>query len=298
LIKSSLAKWGKPTQFLLVEKYESLSKRRELKYYLSNLALAIYAKAGGKPWALDIDSANNFIAEGSDLILGVGGTRVDGRNWFAFTTLFERNGTFDYWSSDITSQEEYVQSLKKQIKTSIDDYIREHPGEEIKTITFHIAGKKPGRKEQYAVKEAMQELGTNFNYALLHINTTSPFWVLDDKFITPPDGLKVYLTYKDFLIVPEGRREDELPRRRLVRPLRVTVIDCTVPDEQIDTLIKEIYGLTRMNWRGFNACKIPVSVYYPRLLAFSLFQLRSNPDIETFESITHQVSLRRKPWFL
>lgn len=293
--KILLASHGKPTQSIDIEKFEKLIGSDNLAYYLANVSLAIYAKTGGKPWALDMGS------KGSDLILGVGGTRIDDQNYFAFTTLFERNGTFDYWASDISrGEEDYVKLLKSQINKVIGDYMREHPDTIVKKISFHIAGKKPGRLEIQAIKEVMAERKTEFEYALFHINTSSLFWIMDDTkdFSIPYEGLKVKLTSKDFLIIVEGYKTSGRAPNKLIKPLRVTAIDFTVPYEEIHDMVKEIYWLTRMNWKGFLAKKIPVSVYYPRSLAYLLYNLRKHDREGIFNEIMLETTLRRKAWFL
>lgn len=293
--KILLAAHGKPTQSIDIEKFEKLIGNDNLAYYLANVSLAIYAKTGGKPWALDIGS------KGSDLILGIGGTRVDAQNYFAFTTLFERNGTFDYWASDISKGgEDYVKLLKNQINKVIDDYIREHPGTSVKKISFHIAGKKPGKLERQAVTEVMNERKADFNYALFHINTSSPFWIIDDTkdFSIPYEGLKVKLTSRDFLLMVDGYKSSGKPHNKLIKPLRITAIDFTVPYEEIHDKVKEIYWLTRMNWKGFQSKKIPVSVYYPRILSYLLYNLRKYDNEGIFNEIMLETTLRRKAWFL
>lgn len=293
--KILLAAHGKPTQSIDIEKLEKLIGNDNLAYYIANVSLAIYAKTGGKPWALDRGS------KGSDLILGIGGTRIDAQNYFAFTTLFERNGTFDYWASDISrGEEDYVKLLKNQINKVIDDYIREHPDTSVKKISFHIAGKKPGRLERVAVKEVMNERKADFNYALFHINTSSPFWIIDDTkdFSMPYEGLKVKLTSKDFLIMVEGHKTSGKTPNKLIKPLRITAIEFTVPYEEIHAMVKEIYWLTRMNWKGFSAKKIPVSVYYPRILSYLLYNLRKYDNEGNFNEIMLETTLRRKAWFL
>lgn len=293
--KILLAAHGKPTQSIDIEKFENLIGNDSLAYYLANVSLAIYAKKGGKPWALDIGLG------GSDLILGVGGTRIDAQNYFAFTTLFERNGTFDYWASDISrNNEDYVKLLKSQINKVIDDYIKEHPETEVRKISFHIAGKRPGKLEKQAVLEVMEERSTEFEYALFHINTSSLFWIINDKnnFFLPDEGLKVMITSKDFLITVEGYKPTVRSIRKLVKPLRITAIDFTVPYEEIHNMVKEIYWLTRMNWRGFRSKKIPISVYYSQILAYLLYELRKHDREGVFNDIMLETSLRRKAWFL
>ena len=292
--KILLGAHGKPTQSIDIEKFENLIGSDNLAYYLANISLAIYAKTGGKPWALDINS------RGSDLILGVGGTHIDAHNYFAFTTLFERNGTFDYWASDISRGSNYRELLKSQINKVIDDYIKEHPETQVKKISFHIAGKKPGKLEKQAILEVMRERSTEFKYALFHINTSSLFWIMDSKnnFFLPDEGLKIRLTSKDFLIVVEGYKPTVRSIKKLIKPIRVTAIDFTVPYEEIHNMVKEIYSLTRMNWRGFRAKKIPVSVYYPRILAYLLYTLHMHDQEGIFNNIMLETTLRRKAWFL
>jgi len=292
---------GIPSQFISAVRIEENIKRGTVDFYLQNISLAVYCKLGGKPWVL-----HRSEDMGSDLILGVGGTRFEGRNYFAFTTLFERDGAFDWWSADTpgnpSNETEYVTLLKNQIINAIRQYKTENPDFSVERVSFHISGKRPGKLEVQAITEAMSESQQKFKYTIFHINTTSPLWIADyensRKFFHPPQGLKVKLSSKDFLLVVDqpGRN----PRAPL-RPTRITLIKHNFKNEEfknIHVMVKEIYGLTRMNWKGFRVKKIPVSVYYPKTIARFLEKFKVYDNQGYLSYLKSNSSLKRKAWFL
>lgn len=299
--KLLLSSQGIPSQFLSVNKINEVIEKSSLGYYLQNLSLSIYAKIGRKPWVLHRPESI-----GSDIILGVGGTRINGRNYFAFTTLFERNGAFDWWSADIPKDPEndfeYIELLKTQIITAINDFKRQNPDYSIERISFHISGKRPGKLERSAIIEAVKDSDEVFKYGVFHINTTSPLWIMSENnslsFYHPPKGLKVKLSSKDFLIVTdEPKRNPRAP----ISPTRVTLIEHNFEGEEfknVHMMVKEVYYLTRMNWRGFRAKNIPVSVYYPRIIAWFLEKFKRYDDGNYLNTLRSNLSLKTKAWFL
>jgi argonaute family protein len=299
--KLLLSSQGMPSQFLSANKINEVIEKGSLGYYLQNLSLSIYAKIGRKPWVL-----HRTESVGSDIILGVGGTRINGRNYFAFTTLFERNGAFDWWSADIPNDPEndveYIELLKNQIITAIKDFKRQNPDYSIERISFHISGKRPGKLEKLAITKAMKDLSEVFKYGIFHINTTSPLWIMNENnglnFYHPPKGLKVKLSSKDFLIVTdEPKRNPRAP----IGPTRVTLIEHNFKDEEfknVHMMVKEVYYLTRMNWRGFRAKNVPVSVYYPRLIAWFLEKFKRYDDGNYLNTLRSNLPLKTRAWFL
>jgi argonaute family protein len=299
--KLLLSSQGMPSQFLSANKINEVIEKGSLGYYLQNLSLSIYAKIGRKPWVL-----HRTESVGSDIILGVGGTRINGRNYFAFTTLFERNGAFDWWSADIPNDPEndveYIELLKNQIITAIKDFKRQNPDYSIERISFHISGKRPGKLERSAITKAMKDLSEVFKYGIFHINTTSPLWIMNENnglsFYHPPKGLKVKLSSKDFLIVTdEPKRNPRAP----IGPTRVTLIEHNFKDEEfknVHMMVKEVYYLTKMNWRGFRAKNVPVSVYYPRLIAWFLEKFKRYDDGNYLNTLRSNLPLKTRAWFL
>ena len=292
---------GIPSQFFSKTKFKENLDRGRLGYYLQNFSLAVYAKLGRKAWVLA--RMGNM---GSDIIIGVGGTRINGKNCFAFTTLFERNGAFDWWSADIpddpTDGTEYVNLLKNQIIGAIKEYKKQNPDIPVEKISFHISGKRPGRLEIQAIREAMEELQEDFKFAIFHINTTSPLWIMDEsnntKFFHPPKGLKVRLSSKDFLLITD---EPQTNPRAPIHPIRVTLIEHNFQNEEyknIHVMVDEIYHLTKMNWKGFRTKNIPVSVHYPRLIARFLEKFKIYGGKEFIIAMRSNIQLRRKAWFL
>jgi len=300
--KLILCAQGIPTQYITPKKIRENKEKGSFGYYLQNVSLALYAKLGKKPWVLHRPSET----VGSDIVLGVGGTRFYGKNYFAFTTLFERNGAFDWWSADIpkdpNSEEEYVELLRKQVSTAIEEYRKQNPDFQIERVSFHISGKRPGRLETRAIEEFMGTSSEKFSYTIFHINTTSPFWIIDNtnssKFFHPLRGLKVRLSSKDFLVMTDEPGDNP---RAPIGPTRVTLIKHNLKDEEfgvIHQMVNEVYHLTRMNWRSFRAKNVPVSVYYPHIIARFMEKFKQYDDGDHLTNLRSNIPLKRKAWFL
>ena len=294
-VKALLAAHGIPSQVLSVG---LLSDQRTLSHALPNIALATYAKVGNTPWALVADS------DASELIVGL--ARADyGRRLgrsdrvMGLCTLFRYNGAFVYWEGlqGSAQWDEYPGALQRLIVSAVREY--EAAGHEApRRLTFHVSGMRPGRVEPAAIADALGELGLKCEVAVIHIDDSSLFWLMDgaDASCLPETGLAVQLSPRDFVLVAEGRHDGgvALPRR----PLRVTIDGdlTTVPADQFPELVEKVFYLTRMNWRGFRARSVPVSVYYPQLIARYALAFQRQ---QLWAPITKNVTLRRrKAWFL
>jgi hypothetical protein len=295
---------GIPTQSIDINKYSHIRTSdggKLLPFYLENISLAIYAKTGGKPWAIGRSITPSYGIKGSDLIIGVGAARSkDGRNIFASTTFFENDGTFSYWSSGkidyMPGSEGYVDSFKRIIIRAIEEYLKDHPekAHSVQIISFHISGKIPGKDEIKAIKKAMLEK-SEFKYALFHINISHPLLIVDEERdeLLPPVGLKVVLNKKDILLVTVSSF--------FVKPLRVLLIDENINNKEIiDQLAWEIFALTRMNWRSFKWKRTPSSINYPKLLAQIVcsFSELSSTEGSRFSEELLKTRLKGKAWFL
>jgi hypothetical protein len=223
-----------------------------------------------------------------------------------FITLFTHDGDYQFTYSlapkpvDWENLDEYRRNLAYLIVDAYNEYQREvgKPA----SIIIHLC-KRPGKfKEIYAVKKALEEIGEDVPYALLHLNDDTNYRLFDTSHPTyvPQSGIKVDIDERTSLLFLDGRPIDQtgyaIRRKRGVpRVLQVHMAkQSTLPVDEFPRLVEQIYGFARVNWRGFNAQTIPATLNYSYLVA----RLVKEIGAENWNHIASQGKLRDKAWFL
>lgn len=287
VIKKELLGNGIPSQVVLAEKINRLHGRQ---WILENLSLATYAKTGGTPWVV----ANPM--EDNQLILGVSRAKDRENYLVGFVTIFTQNGDFILLHSKapVIRWEEYVDGLTKLIVDAVHEYkkLKGIPSSII--VHFH---KRPGWQEIGAVEKALESLEENIPYALIHINEYSNFRLFDTSHTSyvPPKGLKVNLSSHEALLLTDGRIGEKRNRIGVPRVLNV-VMDkrSSLPFTYFSDFVKQIYDFSHVNWRGFNASAIPITLNYSKLIARMIIEIGAN----SWNQIITSGRLRDKAWFL
>jgi argonaute-like protein implicated in RNA metabolism and viral defense len=297
-VKSLLLGNGVPSQVVTAEK---LRDRQGLPWTLENISLQIYAKIGGTPWTVKSSYRQK------ELVIGVS-RAMDRQKKFVvgFITLFTHDGDYQFTYSlapkpvDWENLDEYRRNLAYLIVDAYNEYQREvgKPA----SIIIHLC-KRPGKyKEIYAVKKALEEIGEDVPYALLHLNDDTNYRLFDTSHPTyvPQSGIKVDIDERTSLLFLDGRPIDQtgyaIRRKRGVpRVLQVHMAkQSTLPVDEFPRLVEQIYGFARVNWRGFNAQTIPATLNYSYLVA----RLVKEIGAENWNHIASQGKLRDKAWFL
>jgi hypothetical protein len=289
-IKTKLLKKGIPSQFL--HSTHLYAPPDQLQWILSNISLSAYAKMGGTPWVIQA-------SEKPEIILGVSRV-IDPKSKviIGFAIVFKQNGDFvlSYSRSPVTTWEEYEESIEDLVYETIDRYRRIE--REPKQIVFHFS-KRPGIKEIESISKAIERLGLDIKYALIHLNNYSGFRLFDTSHSSyvPFTGLKVRLSSHEALLLLDGR--DPRGYRSFIGTPSVldVVIDkrSTVNSIDYQRLINQVFTLAFVNWRGFNARTIPVTINYAYLIAKVISGLES---IEEWNEIVDNKGLVDKTWFL
>jgi hypothetical protein len=158
--------------------------------------------------------------------------------------------------------------------------------------------KRPGRfREIEAVERAIQQIGSNIPYALLHLNDDSNYRLFDAGNVTyvPQTGLKVELSHRNALLLLDGRISDRRNRRGIPRVLDISMDKRSTMDvSEFPRLVRQIYNFARVNWRGFNAQTIPATLNYSYLIARLVAEIGS----DRWNVIASAGRLRDKAWFL
>ena len=307
--KVFFSKLGIPTQMISRDK---ILDDNAFKWSLNNIALACYAKLGNIPWVIE-DKGNS-----EDLIIGFGKREFrEGRfghihRYFGFATAYRNNGAFVTFQGLSPTRTE--DTLGTQLENAIKEALRQYAVQQRKLgystlvperVILH-SFKRIGPAEVLALKNATdyvsQAMQTTITYGLVHIEDSDSLYMFDtgDRTYLPEAGQIVKLGRRQALILTEGRERYNKRKIGLPRPYKVTLdnrsqIDSKDYDLVFDGLLSQVLGLSKINWRGFNAAAIPVTLNYSRLLAEIAGFCQSDAD---WQAITEQERLKNKAWFL
>lgn len=307
-VKVLLSARGIPCQLMAVQKLRS---DEIFKWSLANIALQVYAKLGNVPWVVETPDRP------SDIIIGIGRREVRSgrigplRRFTGFTTAYKNNGAFLTFQGlhGSGANGDYCQQLSQAVSSALGAYrtIQSRqglPGVDPDRVILHSI-KKIGQDEIESVEEGIREGSqshTLIPYALLHIDGSGNFLVFDTdhKTFLPQSGCSVGLGPLQALLLTEGRERYESRKVGFPSPLTIR-LDPRSALESVDLtaafpdLLEQVYGLSKVNWRGFNAAAVPVTLSYSRLIA-SVISSCQDPDL--WARITCAENLRDKAWFL
>jgi len=288
LVKTRLLGNGIPCQVINHNKINIPDD--QLQWIIENIALASYAKVGGTPWVI------HAVEDKPEIVIGVSRAMDRSRKVIVgFTTVFKHNGDFILFhsKSPIIGWEKYEEGLGVLIREAIEEYTKREKTP--KSVVFHFH-KNPGR-EINVIKKELE--GLDIEYALLHLNSFSNFKLFDTthKTCTPLAGLEVNLSRNSALLLSDGRSETGTrPYLGVPSVLEITMNKSSTMDlGEFPRLIKQIYDFAHINWRGFNAKTIPVTINYSYLIARLIGNLES---IEAWNAIIANGKLVDKAWFL
>jgi hypothetical protein len=267
--------------------------RDSLKWSLSNIGLAIFAKMGGRPWKVKPTTTRG-------LIIGIGQAhrKIDNviKRYFAYSVLTDSSGLYECVRvlGESPNENEYLASFKDTLKEILTSH-KEEFDSFIVHATFTIR-----RSELDAIRSTLSEVtregSDEKEFAALKFNDRNDFFgysqAVNSK--VPFEGSVVRLSSHDYLVWFDGlNQQNPTVADRPERPVHVQVLFPTanVPDDTINRYLQDSLNIAGANWRGFNAKSTPISVYYAKLIAdyYGRFQELGLEDIE-LEEIT--------PWFL
>jgi len=297
-VKSILLGNGIPSQIILANKLEN---SRGLPWIFENISLQVYAKIGGTPWTIVSPSREK------ELVIGVSRAMDKQKNFvIGFITLFTHDGDYQFLYSlspkPVEGQQldEYQNALAELIVNAYKEYEARFGSPSSLVIQFC---KRPGKfNEIAAVEKAIKELGKYTPYALLHLNDDTSYRLFDSTHSTyvPTSGIKVELNPYSVLLLLDGRSSDQsgrdIRRRRGVPRMLEIYMDrrSTMASTELPRLVQQVYSFACVNYRGFNARAIPVTLNYSYLVA----RLVAEIGAENWNHIASAGALRNKAWFL
>ncbi len=309
-VKAYLLSLGIPVQFIITENAKKIDKY--LDPLLNSLALQMYAKLGGTPWALPATS--NIDRE---IIIGIGSSTLRSNSFtgaaqskiVGITTFFSSDGTYLFGNKcrDV-SYTEYFDELLSNLKSSITELSRKdawNPGDTIR-IVFHVF--KPIKNVEAEVVGQLVSMFYQYNirYSFVTITDAHPFMFFDmlqagvnagnsvkGQYI-PLRGTAVILSDTTCLLQMKGPQQIKTDRQGASRPVLIHIHEKSTYKD-LYYITQQIYNFTNLSWRSFLPAQMPVTLYYSDLIAEMLGRLR---QISSWNPEVINGDLKFKKWFL
>lgn len=290
--KHAFLQFGLPSQFVNRDRFDD---KESMKWSISNLGLAIFAKMGGSPWKVKPTTPKC-------LIVGIGQAhRIVGKvvtKYLAYSVLTDSSGMYEniHVLGSSTSENEYLAGFRANLKQVLLDH-SEHFDSFVIHATFSLR-----RRELEAINSLLEDLtkeqgkGKAKEFAAFKFNEINDFFayssVVNSK--VPFESTYIKLSAHEYLLWFDGlNRQNPTVSRRPERPVHLQVLfpQNGLPGDTAMRYFQDSVNIAGANWRGFNARSMPISVYYARLIAryYGYFQQLGLRDLE-LENIS--------PWFL
>lgn len=266
---------------------------KQFEWAAGNIALATFSKLGGTAWTLEPSSKRR------SLIIGIGRTEVHDptsrfrRRYQAFATCISSMGKFGFVSVyPVAGRDELRGTLEGATRSALEQ--AERLDLQYDSLVVHLTGDLP-RDEIQAVEKAASEyksvksavvcvIAVSDRADLFAVSSENPGGV-------PSRGQLVRFADDRFLLYTEGVEDLRTARNRVPGSVQISLRH--VP-EGIDemALIAQVYDLSQVNFRGFNAASKPISLLYSDLIARFL----RSEDVST--ALLRNPELNSRMWFL
>jgi hypothetical protein len=268
--------------------------RTALKWSVSNIGLAMFAKMGGVPWCLRPST------EGC-LVVGIGQShRIVNRKverYFAYSVLADSSGMYESIRvlGSSSDPDEYDRSLTRNLR----DVLVEHK-DRYSSFVLHLTFSMK-KREIDAIRALLKELhngefSSGHEFIALKFNDHNDFlgFSVAHNSRIPSEGAVVPLSKKEFLLWFSGLgTEDSKAPKKPERPVHVQILYPATPlsKDDLRRVLQDAMNIAGANWRGFNAKSLPISIYYAKLIAeyYAHFRDADLPDLN-IEDLS--------PWFL
>jgi hypothetical protein len=267
--------------------------RNALKWSVSNIGLALFAKMGGVPWRVKPSTVRC-------LVVGIGQAHriVDHKveRYLAYSVLTDSTGGYESIKILGSSQneEEYINSLQTNLRQVLISHADQYDSF-VLHVTFSMK-----RREIEVIQALLKELkgaeGVHHEFVAIKFNDRNGFFgfSVDHNSRVPHEGTVAPLSQREYLMWFSGLSiDDSKVPKKPERPvhLRVLYPETPLPEADLKRVLQDAMNIAGANWRGFNAKSMPISVYYAKIIAdyYAHFREANLPEVD-FETVS--------PWFL
>ena len=211
-IKEILLKRNISSQVVHTEKIQSPA----FNYFLPNIAIALLAKAGGRPWLLAGPVHQ-------DLIVGIGARKSKMGTYIGNAICFANDGSFEEFDAFSSNG---ISSLGDAFKQSIKNFVASTSQKDVERLVVHFY-KEMSSKEAKNLERVLSSLEINIPYVVLSIteSTSNEFVVFDDSFEgkMPVSGHFIKIANRDYLLCNNTRYEERTATKIDEYPLPIRI---------------------------------------------------------------------------
>jgi argonaute-like protein implicated in RNA metabolism and viral defense len=248
--------------------FELIDNPSQFEWAAANIALAIFVKLGGIPWVTNLEAPSQYVVVGMGRAEKQDHLTRERTQYIAFTTCVRDNGIYEltHFGKPCATRDEHLSELRKTAGDAIKKALEMGP--HVKGIVIHFP-KDFARDERREVEGAVEETShaRSFLCHTLKVTEEERFFAFDDSVNgIPPRGTCIELGNSDYMLYTEGAEEKAAWSNRL--PTAVRIKHFAASDGLITSdLVSQVFDLSLVNFRGFNAKAFPISLYYSHLIA-------------------------------
>lgn len=287
-IKYNSLKKQQPVQFVTLE---LLKNKESLKWSVSNIALQIFAKLGGIPWLMKVETKRSLIIGiGQSHEISIINNKPQIVKYFSYSVLTDSSGIYRDLKvlGKSQSKEDYLNQISEQIKNIVEKY-----SNDFDHFVIHVPFKIK-RFELEKISGILKSINSEKTFLVIKVNIKNKYFGfnLSANSLVPYESTFIQLGPNDYLIWFEGLQyHNPNINKRISGPVHIEFYysNKKLTEDEKCSYLQDILNLSGANWRGFNAKSIPISVHYAQLVSKFIKYFSKVGDIN-IENI--------KPWFL
>ncbi len=151
----------------------------------------------------------------------------------------------------------------------IPEIIKNYSQYQYKKVVFHI----PEKIKHEAIKkieDALRQFDKSIELYIIRVNDDSKFfgYAINNNSLIPYESTYIKLSHNEFLLWTEGLNfHNPTPRKRYANPIYIDFYYSNQESVNYESFLQDILNLSGVNYRGFNAKALPVSMFYPKLIS-------------------------------
>ncbi len=267
--------WGKERPIL---PKKNITERNKAKltagfhYSFANIAVATYAKLGGKPWSFGEQ-------ETDELIIGVSAytSRQLGKKYIGSAFSFTNEGMFHGFECFSGSQ---INELAGSIKIALIKSTQTNPN--IRRLVIHFY-KKLSNKEIKPIQKALSELQLQIPVVVVTVNKTFSDdlvgFDLSTSHLMPASGHYLEISPYQYLLynnqLTKGESEETSDREGYPFPLKIFLqqykpgssVSMPLTSEEAIPVLEQLCRFSLLYWKSVSRQWMPVTLRYPEMLA-------------------------------
>lgn len=276
---------------------DTMGRKEQLKWSISNVALQIYCKLGGIPWLVKPSNAKC-------LIFGIGSAHEktdEGKiiKYMAYTVCLDTAGNYKTVKplSSSSNRDSYLNCFEKALVGTLNTELN---NSKYQKCVIHIPF-KIRKDEMTKITNAVREARNDFPVDIRAIKVNKEhkyFGFSAHNTKVPYESSLVQLAWNEYLIWTEGLQYGkEKVNKRIAEPIHVEFLYESGEKQREDdrAYLQDIINLTGANWRGFNSKAQPISILYSSLIA------KFMKEFGHLEGVGDMMILNKEantPWFL